>query len=280
MVKILVKTTCLLVLLLVLFCACSKRTDTVKQSAKASDISAEELDLIIQEKIKISPVLAIKFEKYATDVLQDQVEKIRKEKEILGAEVGGQIKEKQILIEGNEILREDKKKLSQQVLELSQERDQLKQSNSILPAYQQRISELENNILLIKSQQNQVQPQEKQIQESSSVISNKNERNRLVPVLISASAEGVGTHTVIRAYFKITDKKTGKFFVYEIRSSFTKGDLPIISQIINISPGEYIVQVSKPYNRNYLPSAPQTFVVSEEPIGEVKGKKIHALVDY
>lgn len=281
MVKSSIKGMCfVLIFLFVICCACSTRTESTKQDIKAGDVSLEELDSIIEEKIKTSPILAIKIEKYATDTLRKEIEKLRKEKEILDREVERQIKEKEVFRAGTEVLREDKKQLSEQVLQLSQERDQSKELNAVIPGYQQKIFELEARVSTLMNEQKDVQIGKEKAQKPSSIISIESENNRVVPVLLSASADGVSPHNIISAYFKITSKKTQKFFVYEVRGYFSSGDLPMIYKTINLDPGEYTVQVSKPYTKNYLPSPPQTFTVSEEPIAEVKGEKIHALVDY
>jgi hypothetical protein len=92
-------------------------------------------------------------------------------------------------------------------------------------------------------------------------------------------------------YFKITSKKTGKFFIYEVGG-------PSSSRVINLAPGEYTVEVKKeemrlgygmPGGPGTMPGRPggmprmlppQTFIVTEEPFMEIQGQKVHAVLKY
>lgn len=116
---------------------------------------------------------------------------------------------------------------------------------------------------------------------SPSVI--RAETNREVPVGLESKGSD--------AFFKITDKKTGKFFVYEVEQSGSMGigmsrGLSFSYKRIDLPPGEYEVEVRKAIPRSGYPprfsptSKKQTFTVEEEPIAETWGQKLHAVVEY
>lgn len=161
--------------------------------------------------------------------------------------------------------------LEKQKQELSEETEKLRRENSAIVAKQ---------------------PEKEEVQTSPSVIGPESEQT--VPVWI-----GINNYNSGVTYFKITSKKTEKFFVYEINSmsSMPAGAMSSFGKLIYLVPGEYTVVVnirdatpqggypgmSRPsYNNRKFqrPISPQTFTVMEEPVAEINGEKVHAVLTY
>jgi len=272
------------VLVTLFICGCSSKkiepiaVEPIPIKNPEKDVSLEEFDLIVKNQIKGSPAKAIWLEQFATEEIKLEIEKLQKEKETLIAEVEKEKKSKEIFREGTKNLEEEKKQLSQQVSQLSQEKEQIKKLSDVIPAYQKKISVLEAEVLALKKEQVNIQNKKEETQKPPSVVSSENKNAQAVPVRLENSDGGV-------AYFKITSKKTGKFFIHEVSSGMMPRGVGMssASKIINLVPGEYTVQITTPskgYPRPREGVASQTFIVSEEPIADIGGEKVHAVLKY
>ena len=284
-----------LIALIALFaasCSSSKKAETEKPETILAKQEArflpEEFDSMVKNQIQASPSRAIWLEKYATDETRLEIEKMRKEKEALAAEVEKQKKEKEIFMTGVENLREEKAQLNHQVLQLTQEKEQLKKLSDSASADKQKISALEAKISALEKERENIPSIKEEAPKAPSVISRKIANE--VPVCLAYRWNR--NYVIHTAYFKITSKKTGKFFVYEV-NDFSTPDRPAY-KIVKLAPGEYTVQVTAPIVPTFpVPSAsstrgrgkanphtPQTFTVSEEPIADFQRQKVHAVVSF
>jgi hypothetical protein len=264
------------VLIALFICGCSsKKVEPlavapipIKNTEK--DVSLEEFDLIVKNQIKGSPSKAIWLEQFATEETKKEYERLNAENQKL-SQVNKALNE-QIERQTKEFENKFAKlsqDLEQKLVNLVRENEGLKKQIETLLQEKQQAEEVRNKLaeeVKKSSDQNPWRP--------STFVSGDIE----VPIRVESKKP-------IR--FKIINKKTGKSFIYQMPEFMAPGGAmnmpgsPGYQKTIKLVPGEYKIETNNydddPFRKNV---SSIVFTVSKEPIAEVNGEKIHALIQY